>query len=86
LDVSMQPLHCALEQLETQYQMHLFLVGNLSRAEFMNISKQLEEAFRKYEHCVEYDMTVEWPTRFTLDYSLMIVEGLGHNAFIWLMR
>jgi hypothetical protein len=29
LDVRMQPLHCALEQLETQYQMHLFLVGNL---------------------------------------------------------
>jgi hypothetical protein len=39
LDVRMQPLHCALEQLETQYQMHLFLVGNLWQIErIMSIS------------------------------------------------
>jgi hypothetical protein len=85
LDVRMQPLHCPLEQLETQYQMHLFLVGNLGRTEFASTSAQLEESFRKYGDCVEYDMTVAWPSRFT-PYEDRIVEGLGHDAFIWLMR
>jgi hypothetical protein len=46
-DVRTQPIHKALQQLELQYQMHLFLVGNLTRDNFYDTSKRLEEAFRR---------------------------------------
>ena len=75
----------ALQQLELQYQMHLFLVGNLTRDAFYITSDRLLEAFRRYSDTVDYDMSVEWPTRYT-QYADMRVGDMGHDGFLWLMR